>query len=163
MTTKRIVYTRSDGGVSVVIPMPEHIAKLIAQGMTEDEAVDVVKASDVPVGSINVVVTDFASLPDRTFRDAWIRTGPSLPAVNIVKARKIHSDRISHAIATETARLKLSEQAAALDGRPADAANDLATRTAIEALDLAILATQIAAAGNANALKAIWPANVSKR
>ncbi len=158
MTTKRIVYTRPGGGVSVVTPSPNYIAALIAGGMTEDQAVDVVKAKDVPPGSISVIVTEVASIPaDRTFRNAWTRTGPGMPEVNMPLAREIHSGRMSQAIATATARLKLSEQAALFDGRTADAANDNATRTAIEALDLAILATQIANVATPDALKAVWP------
>ena len=163
MTDKRIVYTQPGGAVAVVIPTPEYIAKLMGQSMTEDEAVDAVKAKDVPAGSINVIVTEATSLPtDRTFRDAWTRTGQGLPKVDMARAQAIHSGRMAGALAGEVARLKLSEQAATLAGRAADAASDNATRTALEALNLATLATQIGNAGNETALKAVWPGNVPK-
>ncbi len=160
MTTKRVVYTKPGGTVSVLQPMDEAIDKRIAEGMTEDEAIADIQAKDVPLGGFNAIVIEFALLPDRIYRDAWSRVGPSLPTVAMPKARTIHSGRISKNIGREIARLKLSEQAAALDGRTADAANDLATRTGIESLNLAIIATQIANAATPNALKAIWPANV---
>jgi hypothetical protein len=100
MSHKRIVYTRSDGGVSIVIPSDNFINQFDG---TEAEAIDFIKNKDVPVkltesGIINdnpvsigqlvsrfdakansisfeeipyQIVNDTDIPTDRTNRDAW--------------------------------------------------------------------------------------------
>tara|TARA_Y100001963_G_scaffold128958_1_gene183744 strand:- start:404 stop:607 length:204 start_codon:yes stop_codon:yes gene_type:complete len=59
-TTKKIVYTRSDGGVSVV-----HTVENC------DKSVEEVAKKCVPDGTSYTIV-DASTVPkDRTFRDAW--------------------------------------------------------------------------------------------
>ena len=56
--SKRILFTRPDGGVSIIIPAPEIT---IARAL-----------QDVPEDALNVEVVEAESLPqDRTFRAAW--------------------------------------------------------------------------------------------
>ena len=58
MTTKRIIYPTSDGGVAVVIPSGEI-------------PIEEVAAKDVPAGTVYKIV-DVSEVPsDRFFRNAW--------------------------------------------------------------------------------------------
>ena len=159
---KIIVYTRPDGGVSVVNLSPRAIAETF--GGSEEAALSgaQVNRKIVPPGSTDVTVINAVTVPnDRWFRDAWFNTAGAID-VDLPKAREIQAARISHALGLEIARLKLSEQQARLAGRPNDATADAATRTALEVLDLTVLETQIGAAANASGLKAVWPAQVPK-
>ena len=197
MTTKRIVYSRPDGGVSVVCPAPrarlpgetddefiarirtenaplpeetedEFIARIRAENTplpaeTEDEFVARIRAKDVPSDAANIEVMEFASLPSsREFRNAWEKPGFGAPTVNMPKARGIHAERIAVAQAAALARLKVEERKERLSSNTAKADEHAATITALEALDLNVLATQIANAPNPTALSAIWPANVPR-
>jgi len=57
---KRIVYKNDDGGVSIIIPVPDC-------GLSVEE----IAAKDVPAGKQYVIV-DATEIPaDRTFRNAW--------------------------------------------------------------------------------------------
>lgn len=80
---KRVVYTRpEDGGVSIVCPC-------------EGYGIDFVIAKCIPQG-VSYEVIDEESIPkDRTFRNAWVRDGGSVPVrVDMPKARAIHRDRL---------------------------------------------------------------------
>ncbi len=60
--SKRILFTRPDGGVSIIIPAPEIT---IARAL-----------QDVPADAQNVEVVDADAIPnDRTFRAAWKQEG----------------------------------------------------------------------------------------
>jgi hypothetical protein len=60
--TQRIIYPKDDGGVVVLIPMPEYL---------ETHTIEELAAKDVPEGKPYKIV-DVTDLPeDRTFRDAW--------------------------------------------------------------------------------------------
>ena len=57
---KRIIYPTDDGGVAVIVPVPNC-------GLTIEE----IAAKDVPSGT-DYQIVDVADVPsDRTFRDAW--------------------------------------------------------------------------------------------
>jgi hypothetical protein len=59
---KRIIYPNNDGGVSILIPSEEYIAK---------HTIEELAAKDVPAGKPYKIV-DVADIPtDRTFRNAW--------------------------------------------------------------------------------------------
>ena len=161
--TKRIVYSRPDGGVSVVCPAPEYIEKLMVEGATEDEAIAIVQAKDAPPDATNIEVMEFASLPSsREFRNAWEKPGQGAPVVAMAKAREIHAEHMGQAQAVEIARLKIEQRKERLKGSTAQADSHAATITALEALDLNVLAVQIANAPNPTALSAIWPADVPR-
>lgn len=145
----RIVYTRPDGGVSIVMP-------------TGDVSIVKVFTKDVPPDATDAQIIDSGDLlTDRTFRNAWHQSG-GIISVNMPLAREIHAGRIAHAQIAEIARLKVDERAERLKGNTAQANAHAATVTALEALDLNVLATQIANAPNPTALRAIWPANVPR-
>ena len=65
---KRIVYTRPDGGVSVITPTDEFIQNFNG---TEDEALAFIQSKDVPADATNVNIILDTDLPDRTNREAW--------------------------------------------------------------------------------------------
>ena len=59
---QRIIYPNNDGGVSILIPTPEYLAK---------HTIEDLAAKDIPVGKPYKIV-DVADIPtDRTFRNAW--------------------------------------------------------------------------------------------
>lgn len=74
---KKIVYTRPDGGITVVIPAPkEHLEKLYGK-LSDSQYEDIVnKANDAKMkrrGAKNIRVIDDSDIPaDREFRDAWV-------------------------------------------------------------------------------------------
>lgn len=174
MTTKRIVYRRSDGVVEVVVPGLQRMNQLTGFGLSEDEALDIVRtnalagfaeqgfglAQDVEI--MEEALISQTRVGDRDFRNALEKPGLGPPTVNMPKAREIHADRIALTQATEIARLKIEERKERLKGNTAQADSHAATITALEALDLNVLATQIANAPNLTALSAIWPANVPR-
>ena len=82
--TKRIVYTRSDGGVSIVCPAPEYVA----QFATETDAIAAIRAKDVPAEATNVHVCDETAVPaSRRFRNCWRQVGATPPSVSMPLAR----------------------------------------------------------------------------
>ena len=59
---QRIIYPNDDGGVSILIPTEEYLAK---------HTIEELVAKDVPAGKPYKIV-DVADIPtDRTFRNAW--------------------------------------------------------------------------------------------
>ena len=153
----RIIYTRPDSGVSVVVPTAEFLSRFntLAEGMAA------VQTQSVPPAAIDVRIIDDTTLPTRTFRNAWRQSGV-IVSVDMPLAREIHAGRIAQAQVAEIARLKVEERKERLKGNTAQADAHAATATALEALDLNVLATQIGAAPNPTALSAIWPANVPR-
>ena len=62
--TKRIIYPNNDGGVAVVIPAPEWLAK---EGNTMEVLAEMFELEGKPYK-----IVDVADIPtDRTFRNAW--------------------------------------------------------------------------------------------
>ena len=103
MSTKRIVYTRPDGGVSVVCPAPEYVARFT----TEAEALDAIRAKDVPADAANVYVCDVAEVPaSRRFRNCWRQVGTTPPSVSMPLAR---AQRMAEIRAERDERLATSD------------------------------------------------------
>jgi hypothetical protein len=66
---KRIIYTRPDGGISIVIPVINTIGEI--EGFTEDDALARAMAK-LPTDAINPQIVEESDIPtDRTFRNAW--------------------------------------------------------------------------------------------
>ena len=87
---KRIIYTRSDGGVSVVIPV---ISLNDPKEFTEDDAL-ARATSRLPIDAINPQVVEANQIPaDRSFRNAWNHDGVSI-SVDLPKAREITKERL---------------------------------------------------------------------
>lgn len=159
MTTKRIVYSRPDGGVSIVVPAPEMVARFD----TEAEALAAIQAKDVPADATNVEIMDLNQIPvSREFRDAWEKPGAGVPVVNMPKARVLHAKKITAARIKAITMLQRRADEATLEGRTADATKAANDRAAVEGLNLTTIATQIAATANPTALSAIWPAELQE-
>tara|TARA_R100000008_G_scaffold28660_1_gene15816 strand:+ start:647 stop:847 length:201 start_codon:yes stop_codon:yes gene_type:complete len=60
---KRIVYTRSDGGISILTPIEN-------SGLTVEQ----IQAKDVPKGKTSYIINASEVPTDRSFRDAWTYT-----------------------------------------------------------------------------------------
>lgn len=152
-----IVFTRPDGGVSVVNPAPECLAQLQrplgsptvpgqcpVSGLTLAGALDWIRQKDVPANATHVTVRDRSELsPSRRFRDAW-RIQAGVVHVDLPAARVIREREIARAIDKEIA-------ASAVAGQTAWDARDNVTATAHETYRNALralrgqLATDLAA------------------
>ena len=96
----RIVYTRPDGGISIMVPAPA--AQLADE--SDDAFVARIQAKDLPPDAINPRVVEDAEIPaDRYFRNAW---GNDLK-VDMPKARNIHMGRIRSVRNQELAKLDI--------------------------------------------------------
>ena len=108
---RRIIYTRPDGGVSIIVPTP---------GVSDAE---LFKA--VPADAINPTATVAEDVPtDRTFRNAWKAAGRKCE-VGVPKAKEIAHERRRAARAAEFAPLDVEATI------PAKAAQAEAARQAI--------------------------------
>lgn len=131
---KRIIYTTEGGGVAVVIPADTSMG------------LDEVAAASVPNG-VQFEIVDAGSIPsDRTFRNAWERTGKAI-GHNLNKAREIAHDKRRAARAAEFAPLDVEATI------PAKAAQAEAKRQAIRDR-YAVMQTSIDAAKDIDQLKA---------
>lgn len=106
---RRIIYTRPDGGVSVVIPCKGYNEQHLTDDEVFQRAWDMLHRSNevvqswepdpeeslLPTGiAINPQIVTIDQIPsDRAFRDAWEHEGDKI-AVNMDKARDIHMDNI---------------------------------------------------------------------
>ena len=135
---KRIVYTRSDGGISVVIPVKH-----------DSEALALVLKNDVPDDAVNIKTVNVDLIPtDRTFRDAWEDDSTESPEpikVNMPKARDIHVGRIRVVRDKELVRLDIEQ----LRG------NDVAAEKQILRDIPAVF--DLSGANSPEELKALWP------
>ena len=90
---KKIIYTRADGGVSIVSPA---MANQLATE-TEAEFMARIQARVVPVDAINPQIVDESAIPvDRTFRNALKQTGSAL-IHDMPTCRQIQEKRIEDA------------------------------------------------------------------
>ena len=156
--TKRIVYTRLDGGVSIVCPAPEYVA----QFATEADAIAAIRAKDVPADATNVYVGDLTDLPvSRRFRNCWRYTEamPSKINVDVPLARgqrlqEVREERNKRLLASDGEYLKLQEQ-----GTPAQQESSKVYRQKLRDLP-AVESPRIDACGTPEALVAyepVWP------
>jgi hypothetical protein len=87
---RKIIYTRPDGGVSVVSP-----AKNVDDPLQFSEEDRINRAMLLlPPEATNVQVVDEASLPkDRTFRNGWKQNGAAVEH-DIEKCRELHKEHL---------------------------------------------------------------------
>ena len=155
---KRIVFEPPEGGVAVVVPSPEFVARFDA----EEDAVAAIIDKDVPPDAKHVCVCDEADIPaDRTFRDAWERDVSPSPApvrCDMGKARGIHMDRIREArdgaLAAKDVEFMRAIEAGDRAGQARVGAEKQALRDVPQSFDLT-------AATTPDALKALWPAGLA--
>ena len=157
---KIIVYDTADGRLNI---RGARTAKFLAKFDGDDAAaVQDILDNRMPPDALNVQVLDNPTFPsNRTYRNAWEVSGMNIK-VNMPKAREIHAKHIAVGQTAGIARLKVEERNERLKSNTTQADSHAADLVALEALDLNVLATQIAAAPNPTALSAIWPALVSR-
>ena len=86
----KIIFTRPDGGVSVMHP----VRNTIGETLTTDAEIEQRAWDALPKNAINPVFVDESAIPeDRTFRDSWEHGGNSV-IVNINKAKSLTKDRL---------------------------------------------------------------------
>lgn len=89
---KRIIFTRPDGGLTVVVPNIDTYPE--RENITEDEALKRAWNKNVPADAINPQIVEAAAIPiDRTFRNAWI-AGDGSVTHDMEKCRAIHRDTL---------------------------------------------------------------------
>ena len=133
---KRIVYTRPDGELSIIIPTGEvDLARVLMR--------------DLPADAVEWWECEASNIPtDRTFRDAWCRGDGKSIDVDMPKARTIHMGRIRQVRDAELARLDIEQ----LKGNDV-AAQKQKLRDIPQTFDLTVAATP-------GELKALWPADL---
>jgi len=93
---KKILYTRPDGGVSVVIPAAKKDVEKVMGPLTEEAYEAHVRERSIPESASNVRDIDDADLPEsREFRNAWVDvTAESRVDVDCAKARDIAVEQL---------------------------------------------------------------------
>jgi hypothetical protein len=87
---KKIIFTRSDGGISVVHP----VRNTLGETLTTDAEIEQRAWSKVPDDAINPQYVDESVIPtDRTFRNAWVVEAGNV-IVDIGKAKSLTKDRL---------------------------------------------------------------------
>lgn len=133
---QRIIYQIGNGDVAVVIPAPDC-------GLSINE----IAAKDVPAGAAYEVVTVSDIPADRTFRNAWEKSGKTINE-NLAKAKAISHDKRRAARAAEFAPLDVEATI------PAKAAQAEAARQVIRD-KYAVMQAQIDVAASVDALRDI--------
>ena len=141
---ERVIYTRPDGGVSVIVP----IFGAMNPGETRTQFLDRLKAPLAARG-IPTEVIDHTELPGREFRNAWERNGKSV-SVNEAKAR---SDLEKQIVAAKRRKARdLIERETAGEDVTAD-------RAALSGIDPAAIVSK---AANLAALSKAWPSGLQR-
>ena len=153
---KVILYTGPDGGVSVITPTPETLAKF----ETEDEAIAYVRGKDVPDGATKVRVIDKSAIPEkRTFRDAWV-DGTDKAVTDRSKASAIHMNRIREVRNAELAKEDINFQKAI---EADDASVKTAVATKKQKLRDLPATFDLGGASTDDELDALWPSELPER
>tara|TARA_R100001440_G_scaffold20930_3_gene34661 strand:- start:465 stop:932 length:468 start_codon:yes stop_codon:yes gene_type:complete len=140
----KIIYTNSDGTVSIVQPVLTEINPNTGKPFTIEEIAE----KDIEKGISYEIVDDSAIPTDRSFRDAWKQNDKTIET-DIDKAKEIHKTNIREARTSKLQELDIEFQKAqetsadtsdivakkqALRDAPADSAIDSATdETALKA------------------------------
>jgi hypothetical protein len=87
---KKIIFTRSDGGISVVHP----VRNTLGETLTTDAEIEQRAWGKVPDNAINPQFVEETAIPsDRTFRNAWVVEAGNV-IVDIGKAKSLTKDRL---------------------------------------------------------------------
>jgi len=139
MSNQRIIYSTPDGGVAVVIPSGElPIEQVLAKDVPNGATGEIVEVTDIPA--------------DRTFRNAWEKSGQSV-VPNLEKSKAIAHDKRRAARAAEFAPHDevISKQIPGASAEQAEAARQN-IRDKYE-----IMQAQMDAANTVEELKALLP------
>ena len=134
----RIIYTKSDGTVSIITPA--------------GDVNDAIK--DVPSGLSYEIVEDSAIPTDRSFRNAWKQNSKTIET-DMTKAKEIHKDKIRTARTPKLAELDIEFQKAL---ETSSSTTDIVAKK--QALRDAPADSGIASASDTDALKAQWKTDI---
>lgn len=160
--TIRFAYTKSDGGVAIVIATPKEVlTRLIGKPingsyeLSDEEYIAHVLDRSIPKDAENLfrLPDDWEPPKDRTFRNAWVTDGKTV-SVDMVKAREIHRANIQAASWSLIVALDIQYRVAD-DAANSDAKAAIATKR--QALRNIINMPEIDAAQTPEELKAVWP------
>lgn len=114
----RILYSRIDGGVSIVTAAPKIDLEKVLGPLTDDEYKKHVIDKSVPDDVVNFLeVPDDYVFPDREFRNAWQLVDGTI-TYDLEKARMIQLDRIRSARVPELQKLDIELIKALENGSP---------------------------------------------
>ena len=146
----RIIYTKSDGTVSILQPILTEINPNTGKPFTIEE----IAAKDVPSGTSYKIVNDSVIPTDRTFRDAWEQDNETIKT-DIAKAKEIHKTNIREARTPKLTELDIEFQKAL---ETSASTTDIVTKK--QALRDAPANAAIDAAKTTEELKASWETDV---
>lgn len=93
---KKIAYTNSEGGVSIMVAVPREKVEEILGPMTDEDYEQRIWGR-IPDDATNAVEIDDDAIPrDQEFRNAWKQNGNEIEH-DLPKAKEIQLDRIRHA------------------------------------------------------------------
>ena len=152
----RIIYTNSDGTVSILQPILTEINPNTGKPFTILEIAE----KDVPVGISTYSIVEDSVIPtDRSFRDSWVGNGVGVSTATIVedltKAKEIHKTNIRNARTPKLAELDVEFQKALETGA---STTDIVAKK--QALRDAPADSGIASASDEAALKAQWKTDI---
>tara|TARA_B100001057_G_scaffold199602_1_gene200265 strand:- start:31 stop:516 length:486 start_codon:yes stop_codon:yes gene_type:complete len=152
----RIIYTNSDGTVSILQPILTEINPNTGNAFTIGEIAE----KDVPVGISTYSIVEDSVIPtDRSFRDSWVGNGVGVSTATIVedltKAKEIHKTNIRNARTPKLVALDIEYQRAI-----ETSADTSAIVTKKQALRDAPATSGIATAANTVELKAQWDTSI---
>ena len=146
----KIIYTNSDGTVSIVQPILTEINPNTGKPFTIEEIAE----KDIEKGIPYEIVDDSAIPTDRSFRDAWKQNDKTIET-DIDKAREIHKTNIREARTSKLQELDIEFQKA--QETSADTSDIVAKK---QALRDAPAAAGISTAATETDLKAQWDTSI---
>lgn len=91
---KKLMYTRPDGGVSIVYPVTKEQIEKQLGALTDEQYEAHVRERSIPIDAVNVTEVDDADIPsDREFRDAWKQLDAKID-FDLEKAKAIQLNRV---------------------------------------------------------------------
>lgn len=149
---RRIVYTRPDGGTSIVTP-----CRNVNEGHLNDDQIFQRSWEKLPEDAIEPRIVFAENVPeDRTFRNAWEHDREKI-VVNMDKARNIHLERIRTARDAKLRELDVETMKAIGKG-------DNGARDAVEVRKQVLRdlpqTIDLKKAKTTEELKALWPAEL---
>ena len=146
----KIIYTNSDGTVSIVQPVLTEINPNTGKPFTIEEIAE----KDIEKGISYEIVDDSAIPTDRSFRDAWKQNDKTIET-DIDKAREIHKTNIREVRTSKLQELDIEFQKA--QETSADTSDIVAKK---QALRDAPAAAGISTAATETDLKAQWNTSI---
>jgi hypothetical protein len=93
---KKLIYTNSDGGLSIIIPASKESLEVVLGPLTDEEYVEHVRLRSIPEDALGVREIDDTDLPSsREFRAAWCDVTPDLNIdIDLVKAKEVQLEKL---------------------------------------------------------------------